>query len=258
MAKSHASTGNIIPAGRQGREASNCNRRDQSRRVEPRIAARPSLLACPLRCARQPRRRRRAADRTSPRTRRAAPCRPWHADGGQCSRYRFSRCCAARHRRRADAGARSSRPLIDHSAVRQFRPRRDYSCLAGVERHFRASAIAGTKAARTRAAASASQRDPGAAAEIPGAAASRRFAQPCEHSPGRARDHRKGLNHKRRVGKAQRAHQLFGQGIPSRVRVCVQWWARCAWPTRQAIRSPASPHPQAIPQTAAGPHRGWI
>jgi hypothetical protein len=54
--------------------------------------------------------------------------------------------------------------------------------LADVERHLRASAIAGTQAARSRAAAPASQRDPGAAAEIPGAPAPRRSAQPREHS----------------------------------------------------------------------------
>ena len=114
--RSHASTGNIIPAGRQSREASNSNKRDQSRRVEPRIAARPSFSARQLRCARHPRRRRRAADRTSSRTRRAAPCRPRHADGDQRSRQRFSRRRAARHRRCPDAGAGASRSVIDDSA----------------------------------------------------------------------------------------------------------------------------------------------
>src|SRR5258707_13933951 len=34
--------------------------------------------------------------------------------------------------------------------------------------------------------------------------APRRSAQPRQHSPGRARDHRKGLTHRRTVGRAQR------------------------------------------------------
>ena len=100
MARSHASTGSIIPAGRKSREASNSNKRDQSRRVEPRHAARPSFSARELRRARHSCRWRRAAGRTSSRTRRAAPCRPGHADGRQCSRQRFPRHRAARHRRR--------------------------------------------------------------------------------------------------------------------------------------------------------------
>ena len=49
------------------------------------------------------------------------------------------------------------------------------------------------KAPRAGAAAPASQRDPGAASEIPGAAARRRSAQSGESSSGRARDHRAGL-----------------------------------------------------------------
>src|SRR5712672_1565838 len=49
MAESRASTGNIIPAGRQGREASNCNKRDQSRRVEPRRAVHGMRMAVNVR-----------------------------------------------------------------------------------------------------------------------------------------------------------------------------------------------------------------
>src|SRR5437899_8348826 len=59
-----------------------------------------------------------------------------------------------------------------------------------MERHLRASATAGRQAARARAAAQAPQRYPGKAAEIFGAAAARRFAQPRKYSSGRARDHR--------------------------------------------------------------------
>ena len=53
--------------------------------------------------------------RTSPRTRRAAPCRARHADGDQRPRQRFSRRRTARHRRCADAGAGASRSVIDDS-----------------------------------------------------------------------------------------------------------------------------------------------
>ncbi len=78
--------------------------------------------------------------RTSPRTRRAAPCRQRHADGDQRPRQRFSRRRAARHRRCADAGAGASRSVTDDSAVRQLRPRGNRGRLADVERHLRASA----------------------------------------------------------------------------------------------------------------------
>ncbi len=87
----------------------------------------------------------------------------------------------------------ASRSVVDDSAVRKFRPRRDRRGLADVERHLRAAAIAGRQGARAGATAPASQRDPVAASEIPGAAARRRLAQSGESSPGRARDHRQGL-----------------------------------------------------------------
>ena len=84
-----------------------------------------------------------------------------HADGGQRPRQRFSRRRAARHRRCPDAGAGASRSVIDDSAVRELRPRGNRRSLADVERHLRAAAIAGRQDARARAAAPASQRDPG-------------------------------------------------------------------------------------------------
>ena len=114
--RSRVSIGNIIPAGRQSREASNIYRRDQSRRVEPCSAARPSLSSAQLPCAGRPRRRRRAAGRTPSRTRRAAPCCQRHADGRQRSRQRLSRHRAARPRRRADAGSGAPRSVADDSA----------------------------------------------------------------------------------------------------------------------------------------------
>ena len=89
----------------------------------------------------------------------------------------------------------ASRSVIDDPAVREFatatrsrRPGRSWSDI------FALPQLPEDKRARTGAAAPAAQRDPGAAAEIPGAAARRRRAEPCEHSSGRARDHRAELD----------------------------------------------------------------
>ena len=56
----------------------------------------PLSLPVSFDAQRQPRRRRRAAVSNSPRARRAAPCRPRHADGHQRPRQRLLRRHAAR------------------------------------------------------------------------------------------------------------------------------------------------------------------
>ncbi len=123
---------------------------------------------------------------------------------------RFSRRRAARPRRCPDAGAGASRSVLDDPALRQFRrARRSPPPGRCGATSSRCRNCRKTSRANRRHAAPASQRDPGAASEIPGAAARRRPAQPGQPPSGRARDHRAGLAP--RDEKLARPHHRVGQ-----------------------------------------------
>ena len=162
----------------------------QSRRVEPRSAARPPLSAAPLRCARYPRRRRRPANRTASRTRRPAPCRRRHADGDQRPRQRLSR---RRLRGLDDAQMLvlvHRDPVAVDPVVRQLRQRGDRTRLARCGARSSRCRNCRTTAPRTGATPPPPQRDQPPPPEIPGAPPRRRPAQRAAQLRRRARDHR--------------------------------------------------------------------
>ena len=192
-------------------------------------ALRLDPLSLPIRFerARQPCRRRRAAHRTSSRTRRAAPCPARHADGGQPSGIRLSRRGAARPRRRPDAGAGSSRSVVDDPALRQLRP----------PTRSPPPGRCGATSSRCRSCRRTSRLRTGGGG---GAAARRRFGARRSEDPwcGGARG------------------DLLDTGVTSH-RGEREIIARERSAARRETSLPASPRPRAHPQTAAAPRRGW-
>ena len=161
-------------------------------------------------------------NRTSSRTRRAAPCRARHADGDQRSRQRFSRRRAARHRRCPDAGAGSSRSVLDDSAC--------------------ASVPTATRS-----------RPPGRC----GATSSR--CRNCRKT--RRASPRRGAGVTTRSGRGVRNSWCGGAAaICSIRRTSIRASARSSRGIERGgvELPPAAPHRRAIPQTATAPHRGWI
>ncbi len=184
VARSHASTGNIIPAGSESREASEHLEARSIRRVKLHTYAARHLLLYPSASARMTSERMAARARSSFIANASccvAPCTACAWPSTFASTISSASRCASR--RYQDAGARSSRPVADGAALRQHRRGRDRDRLADVERDFRASAASGQRP-RASTAAPAPQRDPRTAAEIPGASPPWRPAQRHERPRG--------------------------------------------------------------------------
>ena len=187
---------------------------------------------------------RRAADRTSSRTRRAAPCRPRHADGDQRSRQRFSRRRAARHRRCADAGAGASRPVAD-----RFRSASAPIATRSPTAWQMWSEIFALPQLQDEARASPRR---GAAAATRSAPAGRNSW--CAAAPAICSIRRTSIAASAR---SSRGIELMQGGQSEACPPCID---REMVGTRMRLASryaPASPHRPASPQTAAAPRRGW-
>ena len=144
-----------------------------------------------------------------------------HADGGQRSRQRLSRHRAARHRRRADAGAGAPRSVADHSA--------------------RASVPTATRSPPPGRCGATSSRSRNCRKTSRASRAARRR----RHNAIRAR--RPKFLVRRRAGDLlNRGERLIAAN------------ARSSHGTEDVTRiARASPRRPAAPQTATAPHRGW-